>query len=472
MITKVYGPPGTGKTTKLLEIVKHYIDIDTPLDKIGYFAFTRKAANEAKERMNKPKKDLKYFQTLHSLAFHSLGLREENIMQPHHYEDLGKILNIRVNFQDKYNDQESHYLTCDNLYFQIINKARNKDISVRSEWYTSEYINEDIKWELLSHIALNLKEYKVKNNLIDFNDMISMFIEKDVCPEFEVVFIDEAQDLSPLQWKMYDVLVEKSQDVYLAGDDDQAIFQWAGADVNRFINESGREIFLTQSHRIPSQVQQTSKTIINRIQGLRVGKRYSPKDEEGSVTTISDINQVDTTKGNWLILARTASRLKDIMKQLEERGVYYETKKGKSYTVKLYKAIVNYTRWTKGESITENEMKDIQEYTDKMDKKLTWFECFTFAPKNQKDYIRLMLSNKEKLFEDARVRLSTIHAAKGGESDNVVLVLDNARKIRQSVENSVNKRDEEHRVWYVGVTRARKNLYLMRAKIERYGYNL
>ena len=57
MITKVYGPPGTGKTTKLLEIVKHYIDIDTPLDKIGYFAFTRKAANEAKERMNKPKKD-------------------------------------------------------------------------------------------------------------------------------------------------------------------------------------------------------------------------------------------------------------------------------------------------------------------------------------------------------------------------------------------------------------------------------
>ena len=82
MITKVYGPPGTGKTTKLLEIVKHYIDIDTPLDKIGYFAFTRKAANEAKERMNKPKKDLKYFQTLHSLAFHSLGLREENIIQP------------------------------------------------------------------------------------------------------------------------------------------------------------------------------------------------------------------------------------------------------------------------------------------------------------------------------------------------------------------------------------------------------
>ena len=43
--------------------------------------------------------------------------------------------------------------------------------------------------------------------------------------------------LSPLQWKLYDKLKEKSKDVYLAGDDDQAIFAWAGADVNRFINE-------------------------------------------------------------------------------------------------------------------------------------------------------------------------------------------------------------------------------------------
>ena len=55
------------------------------------------------------------------------------------------------------------------------------------------------------------------------------------------MFIDEAQDLSPLQWKLYDKLKEKSKDVYLAGDDDQAIFAWAGADVNRFINEPAKE---------------------------------------------------------------------------------------------------------------------------------------------------------------------------------------------------------------------------------------
>ena len=72
--------------------------------------------------------------------------------------------------------------------------------------------------------------------------MIKMLLEKEnKIPEFDVVFIDEAQDLSPLQWKLYDILKQKSKDIYLAGDDDQAIFAWAGADVNRFINEPAKE---------------------------------------------------------------------------------------------------------------------------------------------------------------------------------------------------------------------------------------
>ena len=109
---------------------------------------------------------------------------------------------------------------------------------------------------------------------------------------------------------------------------------------------------------------------------------------------------------------------------------------------------------------------------DTIDPSVPWYEAFSRAPQNEIQYIRLMLSNREKLSQDARVRLSTIHAIKGGEEDNVILILDNARKIRRAVQDSLNKRDEEHRVWHVAITIAKQKLYLHRAKIERNGYQL
>ena len=59
-----------------------------------------------------------------------------------------------------------------------------------------------------------------------------------------------------------------------------------------------------------------------------------------------------------------------------------------------------------------------------------------------------MLSNKERLSEDARIKVSTIHAAKGGECENVILVLDNAKKIREAVTKSIIDRDWETLILY------------------------
>ena len=96
---KVLGPPGTGKTRRLLNEVHKYVQQGTPLDQIGYFAFTRKAAGEARDRFlakneDLTKKDIKYFQTLHSLAFNNLGLKEENVMQEGNYKAIGESCGI------------------------------------------------------------------------------------------------------------------------------------------------------------------------------------------------------------------------------------------------------------------------------------------------------------------------------------------------------------------------------------------
>ena len=87
MRTIVLGPPGTGKTHTLLEKVDDYLKTTNP-DRIGYFAFTRKAANEAKERamkkFNFSEDDLPHFRTLHSLAFRTLGIKKDQVMQKRH----------------------------------------------------------------------------------------------------------------------------------------------------------------------------------------------------------------------------------------------------------------------------------------------------------------------------------------------------------------------------------------------------
>ena len=83
-----------------------------------------------------------------------------------------------------------------------------------------------------------------------------------------------------------------------------------------------------------------------------------------------------------------------------------------------------------------------------------------------------MLRAEENLSQDARVKLSTIHSAKGGEATNVLLILDNTKTIREATEKSQDKEDEENRVWYVGVTRTSQNLYIMSARKEAKGYDI
>ena len=76
---RLFGPPGTGKTTSLLNKVEDLLSDGVASNQIGYFAFTRKAAHEARDRAVlrfnlDPEKNFLFFRTLHSLAFQLLGL--------------------------------------------------------------------------------------------------------------------------------------------------------------------------------------------------------------------------------------------------------------------------------------------------------------------------------------------------------------------------------------------------------------
>ena len=489
---KLFGPPGTGKTTKLLKYVKTFVKLGTPIEKIGYFAFTTKAANEAIDRMLDyhtafQRKDLKYFRTLHSLAFTRLGLKKSEVLQDEHYEDIGRKLGIQVTVYS--NGQESTgFVDSNSEYFNLINAARIKETSIEDEYNTGMY-SQDMDKQLLQIISDELQNYKDSFKLVDFTDMIEKFIVSTLCPKLDITFIDEAQDLSPIQWKMVDIICKNSKHVILAGDDDQAIYGWAGADVKKFQQIlSKKDIILPQSYRVPSMVQHIADQILNRIpDDRRVKKQWSARPEMGTVSHITSFEDLPLYKDNWLILGRYNDRLHKLMPRLKDMGIYYQFKGRKSFKVSLFRTIINYTRWQKGELLSLSEVKDVLECVgsnlkpteEKMydlaefnfDKTINWFDVFV-VDYEECLYIREMLSNGEKLSQDARVKLSTIHAAKGGEADNVLLILDNTKTIRESTERSEDKADEENRVWYVGVTRTKQNLYILAAKKEDRGYDI
>ena len=94
-----------------------------------------------------------------------------------------------------------------------------------------------------------------------------------------------------------------------------------------------------------------------------------------------------------------------------------------------------------------------------------WFDALDKMSLYDVAYIRATRRRKENLLMPPRIKLSTIHGQKGSEADEVVILTDMA--IRTQLEAN-RFPDDEQRVWYVGVTRARKTLHIIAPRTNRF----
>jgi len=488
MKTIVLGPPGTGKTQTLLGEVDKYLKKTDP-NRIGYFSFTQKAANEGRERamekFNLSEDDLPYFRTLHSLAFRRLGIKKEDVMQRKHYEDLGKKINMRIDYNE-YDNEQTGIFTTNSDYLRVIQLAKLRGITPEQQYNLKEH-TQDLSVRDLKILDGELKAYKKQYGLIDFNDMILDFIKSDASPKFDVVFIDEAQDLSRMQWDMAKTIWDKTEDSYIAGDDDQAIFRWAGADVDSFITQTGKFLNLTQSHRVPGVVHDFAMNIVKRI-SKRHYKEWAPRSKSGALSYYHEFQDVDMSSGEWFVLARTRHMLDELENVLYSKGLYYRNKFKKGYEKDLYEAVIDWEEWRKNKDLDHEKIKRIASYMspdnytkenlqylskDKsynmeeaynnqgLKTKLVWYEAFDSAPLKQIKYIRKMRANGEQLNKAPRILLSTIHGVKGGECSNVVLLTDLSRNTQKNMDRFP---DDENRLFYVGATRTKDHLHIIKPK--------
>ena len=515
-IFRIYGPPGTGKTTALLNKVDEALHAGVNPAHIGYFAFTRQAANEASERacsrFNLDKSQLPWFRTLHSFALKLSGIRQEQIMQSEHYKEIGATIGMDLIVDPRsLNGEEVFDLNKNsNPVISLLNLARLRKVDLRTQYDTSSV---EVAWNTVKYVSDCINEYKHRFNLYDFTDMLEVFVREGAgfCPRLAITFIDEAQDLSPLQWDVAHVLEENSSRIYCAGDDDQAIYRWAGADVEHFIGLNGGYEVLEQSYRVPASVHPVAEKIVKRIR-RRVPKNYLTRSEQGKVQHIPDTSFLDFAEGSWLVLAQAAYFLNDAAEDLKSRGFLYNRNGHRSISEKLSEAVNSWEQLRKGLQITGKAARTIYSYmsindrvkrgfkklpaldddeTVSMDELIAnhglvelvhlvgtprleenirnciWHEAMDKMPSGERAYITALLRRGEKFNSIPRINLSTIHGSKGGEADNVILYTDLSPAAQKAAEASP---DDLHRVFYVGVTRTKQNLFLIEPQDSERSY--
>tara|TARA_R110000744_G_scaffold152645_2_gene266793 strand:+ start:119 stop:1339 length:1221 start_codon:yes stop_codon:yes gene_type:complete len=372
------------------------------------------------------------------------------------------------------------------------NIARNKKVSVREQW---EQVNLDIPWNHVKWFCVGLEKYKEERYLKDYTDMLYLFLKEKSKPTLDVLIVDEAQDLSKLQWDCIRKLAQGVKNIHIAGDDDQAIYQWAGADVNTFIELEGEVTVLENSYRIPRKVHEVAQGILNRIptKNRRV-KSWNPRSVEGEILIHTSHEHLDFSEGDWLVLARNGYILNRVEKFLQQIGFIYARNNVLSVRQELLDAIGNWELLRKNRKVSASKVRDIYYFMSvgrgvaRGHKKLPgvgeddllsieelkekhglltdviWHEALDKIGGTQREYIIACLRRGEKI-SNPRIRLSTIHAAKGGEADNVVVFTDVSVKTWNEL---YSRPDGENRAFYVAVTRTRKNLHIIQPSTSKF----
>lgn len=452
----IFGPPGTGKTSYLLNILEKELGGLAPRD-IAYVSFTKEGVYQGRDRaitkFNYSEKSFPYFRTLHSIAFRELKMSRSQVITKKYYRMFSEKMGMKFTgyYTEELRHNDDRY-----LFFNILHRNNTKA--------ASQYLY-DLDVQKLKFVSTNYRRFKDFYHIYDFTDMIELYNQRNIALPVRVAIIDEAQDLTTLQWRMIWTAFKNCERVYIAGDDDQAIYEWSGADVNYFLHIEGEIEILRHSYRLPSNIVNFTKSITDCIR-VRITKEYSGTDAEGKIINVLDVREIKITiDETWMFLSRNHMFLKNITEHIRDLGLIYTYNGELSVSQKFFNAINMFEHARKQKKFDQHEEILLRPFLKKKINFLfPWYDNFDWDEDELKYYRDLIRTNAD--INKCNIRINTIHSVKGAEADNVVVLMDITRQIYTNLHENP---DSEYRVLYVGCTRVKKNLYIVESQ-SRYEY--
>ena len=543
-IEKIFGAPGTGKTFTLVKRLQEHLDQNCPLDQTLTTTFTRVAAREIKSRIQERNnnrftdKELHYsVRTIDSYLMSKIN-EDKDICYPNDY--LTEFYQVRK--KKELNDDKKR-----NFYaaMKIITKGRitvGEGIESILKYYDAEKQTNTSR-RFIIQLAESYENYKKNHLKMDWEDVKYKGLQDKIKFNHNIVLmIDEAQDCNRLEWLIINKLIAVSKNVYIAGDDDQAIYRFKGGEVETFLQlPVDKTTVLDKSPRLNKNIWKLAQAAIHLIpKERRQEKQYTPTNENKHnmphCGLIHEFRNKESFEKNylnmsitdpdvsihWLFLSRNndekdrrySNENYNWSQILAKNNLTWETieksngvesgaERGTTPNVPTdqIQSIETWMTLQRGNKISGKETKEFYKtipptlirdrkktslirtdsiilkdgqygYGDLKSKfyldaniNVPWFEILNLKTHNGEyyaDYIQYLKNIMENgnYKKSKRILLSTIHGAKGLESANTILNCDWPYLPYGTYCKGGKDRDDELRVFYVGITRTKYNLFL------------
>ena len=566
-VVRLFGGPGSGKTTALLDRVEEILEEDgVEVNDVLVVSYTRAAAAEIRERLAErldvtPRSLQGNVSTMHAKAYELLNLSRGDVVGESDKEEFCE--DYGIEFEDEHSGAGRRTARSTTIGNKIIATSQwlqrtRRDVA---DWYDVPFQWDEEEVRLPPDIDSNAQEgnkytptwptsddridvpeairgwraYKGENDLTGFADMLERVKQRSLQPGVDYLIIDEFQDITTLQYDVYEEWKPHVERVLIAGDDDQVVYSWQGADPALLLEEEvDEDVVLPNSYRLPSQVLNAVNREISHID-VRQEKDLEPRIEGGAVEAIDSPSMLDlvrevrrtveTDDGSLMLLFRARYQMFQFIDEFIGEGIPFGVMTDqRMWTDRLEQFVDAIEHIDADEPLSalearrladmladsafgSNERDDLFDAIDDREEEsdlddlaeiqvepefVTDHVPFMPGPASAADMSRKITSFQTESmksyftgdYQDVardRVRVGTIHSAKGREADHVFLGTDLTEKVVEQMAATVEDptaiegceeftkttnpvpvlTDNERRVFYVGMSRARERLVIM-----------